>query len=59
VLFWSAVTFPVVCFGTSILAWVLYREQRLWWAFAVMLLPLINIAIVMIWMATSDGKIAD
>jgi hypothetical protein len=38
---------------------VLYREQRLWWAFAVMLLPLINIAIVMIWMATSDGKIAD
>lgn len=56
ILFWTMFTFPAVCIIAILGAWFFHRRQSVKLAFALLLLPLVNIFSFLIYCLVSDGK---
>jgi heme/copper-type cytochrome/quinol oxidase subunit 2 len=58
VLFWSLLTFPVVCVVAIAAAWIAYALKRFVFARCISLLPLVNIiagGTAMLWLEIANG----
>ena len=58
VLFWSALTLPVACFGWVALSWILYAKQKFAAATWISFLPAINLLCgggALIWLQIYNG----